>query len=185
MNVTYKGLHRELPEKLQSKLDAKFAKLSKLLERRGEREAHVIVKEERHLQHAEITIQFYDHQLVAEAADPDLFTAFSSALAKLEAQAVKQRGRWREKHRRESPPAGAASVEARVDGAGKRAAAHGGNPGPQVHRVTLERRKPITLDEAVLLMDKSRDYLVYRDAQSERMSVLVRRRDGHFDLIEC
>lgn len=184
MNVTYKGLQSELPEKIQSKLDVKFAKLSKLLERRGEREAHVIVREERHLQHAEITIQFYDHQLVAEAADPDLFAAFAGALAKLEAQAVKQRGRWREKHRREAPPAEAPPV-ARVDGAPKRTAKAPANPGPQVYRVSLERRKPITLDEAVLLMDKKRDYLVYRDAQSERMSVLVRRRDGHFDLIEC
>jgi hypothetical protein len=33
-------------------------------------------------------------------------------------------------------------------------------------------------------MDKSRDYLVYRDAKSDRVSVLVRRRDGNFDLVE-
>jgi hypothetical protein len=46
----------------------------------------------------------------------------------------------------------------------------------------------MTLDEALLEMDKNRDYLVYRDAarekQGEGLSVLVRRRDGHFDLIE-
>ena len=47
------------------------------------------------------------------------------------------------------------------------------------------RRKPITLDEALLLMDKDRDYLVYRDAERESVSILVRRRDGHFDLIEA
>ena len=37
-------------------------------------------------------------------------------------------------------------------------------------------------------MDETRDYLVYRDAdrdgQNGGLSVLVRRRDGHFDLIE-
>jgi putative sigma-54 modulation protein len=42
----------------------------------------------------------------------------------------------------------------------------------------------MTLDEAVLEMDKSRDYMVYRDAETDRISVLVRRRDGHFDLVE-
>jgi putative sigma-54 modulation protein len=50
------------------------------------------------------------------------------------------------------------------------------------------RRKPMTLDEALLEMEQNRDYLVYRDAdrdpQREGLSVLVRRRDGHFDLIE-
>jgi hypothetical protein len=33
-------------------------------------------------------------------------------------------------------------------------------------------------------MESDRDYLVYRDAQKDGISVLVRRRDGHFDLIE-
>ena len=42
----------------------------------------------------------------------------------------------------------------------------------------------MTLDEALLEMEEDRDYLVYRDADKECVSVLVRRRDGHFDLIE-
>ena len=45
-------------------------------------------------------------------------------------------------------------------------------------------RKPMTLDEAMLAMEDDRDYLVYRDAQTDRLSVLLRRKDGHFDLIE-
>src|SRR5215831_8553353 len=102
MNVSYKGIKPKLDPKVQAKLDAKFAKLSKLLEQRGEREAHVIVTQERHLHRAEITIQFYDHQLVAEGSDADLFTAVSAALLKLDKQALKQRDRWREKHRRDN-----------------------------------------------------------------------------------
>jgi hypothetical protein len=42
----------------------------------------------------------------------------------------------------------------------------------------------MTLEEAMLEMGENRDYLVYRDAERECLSVLVRRRDGHFDLIE-
>jgi putative sigma-54 modulation protein len=47
-----------------------------------------------------------------------------------------------------------------------------------------KKRKPMTLDEALLQMD-NRDYVVYRDAATDRVSVLLRRRDGHFDLIEA
>ena len=47
------------------------------------------------------------------------------------------------------------------------------------------RRKPMTLEEAVLEMDGDRNYMVYRDAESDRVQVLVKRRDGHFDLIEA
>ena len=174
MNVSYKGLKQELVPRIQAKLDAKFAKLSKLLEQRGEREAHVIVSHERRMHRAEITIQFYDHQLVGEGVDADLLTALSAALLKIEKQAVKQRGKWREKHRREAPLPNPEPAEAAA------------TPAQRVFRVNHNgRRKPITLDEAVLLMDKDRDYLVYRDAEKECVSVLVRRRDGHFDLIEA
>ena len=39
-------------------------------------------------------------------------------------------------------------------------------------------------EEAMLVLDDKRDYVVYQDTDTERTSVLVRRRDGHFDLIE-
>src|SRR5215467_14504043 len=105
MNVSYKGIKPKLDPKVQAKLDAKFAKISKLLERRGEREAHVVITQERHLHNAEITIQFYDHQLVAVGSDGDVVNALTTALDKLEKQAVKQRGKWREKVRRKEAQA--------------------------------------------------------------------------------
>jgi hypothetical protein len=42
----------------------------------------------------------------------------------------------------------------------------------------------MTLEEALLEID-DRDYIVYRDAETDRLSMLVRRRDGNFDLIEA
>src|SRR5262249_30498914 len=141
-----------------------------------EREAHVMITTERHLHKAEITVQFYDHSLVGLGSDADLFTAMIAAIEKLEKQAVKQRHKWIEKKRRangaapeneEEPQPAAAAPEGR-----------------KIFRVTHhERRKPMTLEEALLEMD-DRDYVVYRDADKECVSVLVRRRDGNFDLIE-
>jgi putative sigma-54 modulation protein len=57
--------------------------------------------------------------------------------------------------------------------------------GKQVFRINhSDGRKPMTLEEAMLEMEASQDYLVYRDAQTDRVTVLMRRSDGHFDLIE-
>ncbi len=183
MKVTYTGIRHELPPKIQQKLDVKFAKLSKLLDGRGEREAHVIVSQERHLYRAEITVRFYDHPLVGIGSDADLFNALSSAVTKLEGQAVKARAKWRVKHRHKDAPNKTAAAAGANPG--------GANPGSQnptgkrVFRVnSLDLRKPMTLDEALLEMDHTRDYLAYHDAEREGLSVLVRRRDGHFDLIE-
>ena len=41
----------------------------------------------------------------------------------------------------------------------------------------------LTLDEAMLEIDQ-RPYIVYRDAEKDSISVLIRRADGHFDLVE-
>ncbi|MGH9595108.1 MAG: ribosome hibernation-promoting factor, HPF/YfiA family, partial [Bryobacteraceae bacterium] len=163
-----------LPPKIQAKLDAKFAKLAKLLDGRGEREAHVIVTQERHLYRAEVTLQFYDHQLVSVGSDTDLFTALSETLDKLDKQAIKQRSKWREKSRHKEAPR--KSAKERAEPA---PAETGGAPAKRVFRVNhTVGRKPITLDEAVMEMEKDRDYLVYRDTEREGLSVLVRRRDG-------
>ena len=58
-------------------------------------------------------------------------------------------------------------------------------PAPQLiyHVDQHKKSKPMTLDEALIEVE-NRDYLVYRDAGSDQISVLVRRRDGHFDLVE-
>jgi putative sigma-54 modulation protein len=198
MNITYRGIAQQLAAPLQKKLEAKFGKLSKLLERRGEKEAHVAITTERHLHNAEITLQFYDHQLVGEGSDADLYTAMSVALGKLEKQAVNQRGKWREKARRNNGTARKPEAAEPAETApAKSTSGKGAKPVPvaarpianasaqRVFRVNhLNRRKPMTLDEAMMEMESGREYMVYRDSDRECVSVLVRRRDGNFDLIE-
>jgi putative sigma-54 modulation protein len=184
MKVAYKGIPPKLSAAIQKKLDARFAKLGKLLDGRGERGAHVVVVQERHLYCAEVTLHFYDHELVGKGSDVDLLNALAQALGKLETQAVKTKGKWREKHRRQDAPKKDAGKAADRDTA-SRAEPNDASDARKVFRVNgVGRRKPMTLDEAVLEMDSTRDYLVYRDTQREGVSVLVRRRDGNFDLIE-
>ena len=177
MKVSYKGIHHDLPTKVQEKLDAKFQKLSRLLDGpRGERSAHVVLTQERHLNKAEITLRFYDHQLIGIGMDGDIFNAMTGAIENLEKQALKQRTRWRAKARRQTPPKLAASAAPEAPAA---------PPKPRIFRVrTHERRKPMTLDEAMLQMEDGRGYLAFRDPGRDSVSMLVRRPDGHFDLIE-
>jgi hypothetical protein len=43
----------------------------------------------------------------------------------------------------------------------------------------------MTLEEAMLAMEDGRDYLVYRDADTDRLQILIRRSDGAVDLVEA
>jgi putative sigma-54 modulation protein len=157
------------------KIESQFEKVGKLLDGRDEREAHVILSHERHLHRAEISVNYHNHPLVCLGENADLFTAIHSAVGKLEKQAIKVRAKWRDNKR---VPRKAAAEEA--------AAPAGEAEEKKVFRINHHQRsKPMTLEEAMLEMDKDRDYLVYRDAETERLAVLVRRRDGHFDLVEA
>jgi putative sigma-54 modulation protein len=183
MNVSYRGIKKDLSPKMQSHLDAKFAKLSKLLEKKGEKEAHVVVTSENRTHKAEITMQFYGHPLVGIESNADLFTALNGALDKLDKQAVKTCAKYRSKVR------GTSAAKKTANGAGELvgvvASSENAKVAQRVFRVNHhDERKPMTLEEALLEMDKTRDYVVYRDADKECLSVLVRRRDGNFDLIE-
>ncbi|MCS7026061.1 MAG: ribosome-associated translation inhibitor RaiA [Bryobacteraceae bacterium] len=196
MKVIYTGSAQLSPAQ-QKKVDAKLAKLGKLLDRRGEKEVHVILNTERHLQRAEITTHYYDHPLVGMHNDSDAFVAISGAIEKLEKQILKLREKWRDTKR--SPDAKAWKVvaageeakstapvqKAKVKATAKAKATPPADGDRRVFRVNYSRRKPMTLEEAMIELDGDRDYLVYRDAESDRVNVLVKRRDGHFDLIEA
>jgi len=184
MKITYTGRKVELAPAELKKLEARFAKIGKLLDGKREAETHVILSLERHLHQAEATVNYYGHQLAGEGSSTDLFTAIHSAAEKLEKQSVKARTKWRDNRRapRESASeaeAEAAPLEAEVE------AEAAATPESRVHRVDHhKKRKPMTVEEAVLEMEK-REYVVYRDASTDRVSVLLRRRDGNFDLIEA
>lgn len=184
MKITYTGRQVELLPAQLKKLEARFSKIGKLLDGKRECEAHVILSLERHLHHSEVTVNYFNHQLVGLGSSSDLFTAIHSAAEKLEKQAVKARTKWRDTKRTPRKEQ-AAAVAAEPEPAAEPEAEVEATPVQQVHRVNHhQKRKPMTLDEALMEMEKDRDYLVYRDAQTDRVSVLVRRRDGGFDLVE-
>ena len=179
MKITFTGRQVELAPAQLKKLEARFAKVGKLLDGREQTEAHVILSLERHLHQAEITVNYHNHSLVGEGSNADLFTAIHAAVEKLEKQAIKVRAKWRDTQR--TPRRETAATQAPEPAAA---------PEPEIERRVFrvnhhQRRKPMTLEEALLEMEKGGDYLVYRDAESDRVAVLMRRRDGKFDLVEA
>jgi len=193
MRLIVSGKTKDFTPELEEKFTSKITKLSKFIERRGEREAHVSHQIERRLHKVQVIINFYDHSLVGEGADTDLDTAMCQAIEKLEKQIVHMRGRWRDTHRdakvvRETKEGwdGGAAASAEVEQAQPaKARANGRGGKPKIFRVNYqEDRKPMTLEEAVLEMENEQHYVVFRDADHDCLSVLVRRADGNYDLIE-
>lgn len=181
MKITFTGKQQSLTPVQERKLATRFAKLSKMIERRGERDAQMVLNTERHLHHAEIRVHYYDHPLVGAGSATDQFTAMMDAVEKLEKQVVKLRARWRDtkrtaegKNEAPSAPSATAKVKAKAPEPRKKVARAAAKP----------NGKPMTAAEAMLMMDEEQDYLVFSDSETQKKSVLVRRRDGGIDVVE-
>jgi ribosomal subunit interface protein len=192
MKLTFSGKTKEFTPEIEQKLGKKLAKLSKFLETRGEREAHVSHRLERHLHKVQVSVNFYDHMLVGEGADSDLDIALCDAVEKIEKQIVNARERWRDTHR--DPAAVRSSKEQWESNGGvaearesdTRSKRSEGTAKPRIFRVNYqEGRKPMTVEEAMLeALEDREEYVVFRNVDRDCLSVLVRRPDGNFDLIE-
>ncbi len=192
MKLIYSGKTKEFTPELEEKVTAKLGKLGKIVEQRGERDIHLTHHLERQIHKVELVMNFYDHGLVGEGADADLPTALNHAFENLEKQVLKVRGRWRDNHRdakavRSSKESWeeTASPDGSAEPVRQTKTANGPARQPKIFRVNYnDGHKPMTVEEALLEMGDRVDYVVYRDSDRDCLSVLVRRPDGNFDLIE-
>jgi putative sigma-54 modulation protein len=186
MNVAYTGKLEKLYPAQTEKLEVKLAKLAKMLDGRGERQARVILSSKRGQYTVEVTVNYMDHSLVGICKGADQFVAITGAIDKLETQVLKLRAKRREPNK--GPKADWKDEEAPaapvVKAAPKKAESLNGTTG-KVFRVNPKAgRKPMTVDEAKLELENEGDYVVFTDARKDCVCVLMRRADGNFDLIQ-
>ena len=102
MKITFTGKQDKLTASQERKLALAFGRLSKHLDRRGEKVAQVILNTERHLKQAEVRMNYYGHAIIGQGADTDQFTSVMEAVNNIEKQVLKNREKWRE-GKRETP----------------------------------------------------------------------------------
>jgi putative sigma-54 modulation protein len=136
--------------------------------------AHVTVATDKHRQIAEVSIRSKHLDLTAQEASSDLGASLSTVMDRLSRQVQRHLGRLRERKRD-------GRDRARVAGGSERRRG-------RATTVVKSRRapvKPMTLEEAAQEVGgRGEGVVVFRDATTERMSVLFRRRDGRLGLIE-
>ena len=80
MRITFTGKQEKLAPTQERKLATAFARLSKLIERNGEKAAQVALSSQRHRQMAEVRVNFYDQTMIGEGKGADQFTALMEAV---------------------------------------------------------------------------------------------------------
>ncbi len=179
MRIEYTGRQTDVPNELRALAEKKLHKLSRVLH--GITDAHVVLAADKRRHIAEVSVCSPQLVLAATEASADPGNSLASVIEKLTRQAQRQMGK-RQQRKRRGPPKGTSrwqkgAAEAVPEAAGERST-----------RIVRSRRfvaKPMTVEEAALEIGASGEgLLVFRNAGTERVSVLFRRRDGHLGLIE-
>jgi putative sigma-54 modulation protein len=176
MRFEYTGRHVEVSPAIRKHVEEHFKKLDHVLNNSAT-STHVIIAVEKNRHIGEIIVHWRDHTLTAKDINVDMYMALTRAISKIE----KQASRLKQK-----------SID-RKQGA-RRTAAVAPEPGghleatPRPARIIAARRdtvKPMTAEEAALALAAETDqFVVFRDADTNRVGVLYKRKDGNFGLIE-
>ena len=176
MTFEYTGRHVDVTPAIRRHVEEQFRKLDNIFNGTEPR-VHVIVEVEKNRQIGEIIVYWRDHTLTAKDTNADMYMALTRAVDKIEKQALKLKKRIidRKQHARKT------SVDApNPDGQLE------ATP-PPVRIITARRYsvKPMTAEEAALdLSGRTDQFVVFRDADTNRLGVLYKRQDGNFGLIE-
>ena len=175
MEFEFTGRHVEITPAIQRLARKELEKLGRILDSAPMR-AHIILTSEKYRQCTEIIVYWRDSVFAGQAQNNDLSQSISAAAGKVQKQVLRLKEKFKAKKRKRVSVKGAASETAPPETSQ--------NP----FRIIPARRyrvKPMTPEEAATLVQDSADhFIVFRDAETNKVGVLYKRKDRNFGLIE-
>lgn len=177
MKIDYVARHSRLDDKTREFADKKLGKAIKFLEEPIE--VRVVLDETKHLKSVDIHASHRFGSLQATEQTDTFKDAIQLAADKIEKQARRSRQKAKGKKRRNHKPrAEDWPIEVLAPDSIK------ASEGPRIVDSIRLPIKPMELEEAALELEHSdNQFVVFRDAESGRVSVLYRRRDENYGLI--
>ncbi|MBN8229192.1 ribosome-associated translation inhibitor RaiA [Corallococcus macrosporus] len=206
LNITFRqfGASDSLKEYAREKVD----RVNRLLDRAGE--AHVVLSLERHLHHADITIHSGAWILRGREKSDDMYASIDLAMDKIERQLRRYRDKLKSHHGKEkvhhrqdlvnnlkvrhdvfevhdgeeaAEPSSPAALQAAPAAEAPQKVTESGVA--RLVRTTHLAIQSLSVDDAVMQMNlMNNDFYVFQNQQSQALSIVYRRKEGGFGLIE-
>lgn len=175
MKYEYTGRHIEVTPALRTHVENHFKKLDHLFGTNNAK-AHVIIEVEKGRHRSEIIVKWREQVLTANSIVSDMYKSLTKTIEKIEKQASKLKNKVIDKKQRAKKiSAIAAKNEEVVPESDK----------PRIINSSRYAIKPMTDEEAIIrLNSEENQFLVFRDADTERISVIYKRKDGNYGLIQ-
>ena len=172
MNIAFAFKNFEPSDHLKKYASRRFEKLGRFIHKTENVEMSVNLSVDKFRHKAEVQIAGDNFNLGATEQSEDMYATVDMVLDKLEAQIKKHSEKLKEKRRNAGQTLEMPSFEGRE------------------RSIIGEDKfvpKPMFLDEAAMQLEQITDenLLVYLDAETNRVNVLYRRKDGDFGLIDA
>jgi putative sigma-54 modulation protein len=182
MNIEFVGRNFQIDDRVRQFTEEKLGKVTKFLAEPVEIRVTLTEEKYRHIVDLHVSHKLAVLQSTEETAgNGEMYDAINAAVDKLEKQARRSRKKLTDRKRRgarngELVPAWPMNVL-------ERGSIGGGNE-PRIIKSSNLEIKPMSLEEAALQLDSSKnDFLVFRDAANDQVSVLYKRKDANYGLI--
>jgi len=188
MRLELRGHHVDVTPAIKRLVDSKLTKLERLLNSSA-LSAQTILTLEKHRHRADITLHTRGEKFLHGVGTSDNWeAALNAAIEKIEQQVQKVKTRWTSRKQRvkgaliaavELPPE-QVPVD-RLVASAQRLRTHM----PRILKATRQAIKPMSVADAARQVDVDRDgVIVFRDVETETISVLYRRPNGELTLVE-
>jgi putative sigma-54 modulation protein len=177
VNLILSGRGVQLDDRLRQYATDKLSRVERFFDRIIKMEVELLREptsrvSDRH--RVEVTVKTPRETLRAHGEGVDHFAAIDIAADRLETQVKRFKSRLRDHAHRQNGAERLASNGQEPD-----------EPGPQIERLRRQASKPITAEEAVIeLDDNGLTFLLFTDAITMRASVVYRRANGTYGVIE-
>jgi len=173
ISVTFRNAEGETWQK--EYVEERLQKLKKYID--NPVDARVILSVEKFRNTAEINLMANGLNVNGKEEDKDMHLAIDNAIEKIERQLKKRKEKVR----------GFKTNPSRNGESGEESAVEEGEESPDAKVVETRKvvLKPMSIDDAVLEMETTKNrFVIYRDSSTENVSVIYRREDGKFALME-
>ncbi|MCD7807842.1 MAG: ribosome-associated translation inhibitor RaiA [Erysipelotrichaceae bacterium] len=174
MKVNIRGKNLTVTQDIETRVKKKLAILDKYFIMSDNVEAKVLIRDYPVGQKIEVTIPTEYVLLRAEVVDDDVFNALDQVIDKLEGQIRKYKTRLSRKSKDNKLAFNIASIQPLDD-----------EEEDVIVKTKTISPKPMDMEEAIMQMELiGHTFFVYKDTETDQVSVVYKRHDGDYGLIE-
>ncbi|HYI09674.1 MAG TPA: ribosome-associated translation inhibitor RaiA [Thermoanaerobaculia bacterium] len=183
MATEISGRNYEIPPDVRDLVEKKLAKIQeKLFD--DVIDVRVVLQVEKYRNICEILIKGKEHDVKSvQESDESMQDAVNSALDHIKRQAQKNRSKLRDHHRNDGSKPGISEWNVQVLEPGQ-LREETEERAPRIVKTNSIAIRPMSIEEAALRLDDSKnEFIVFRDIDTDRVSVIYKRRDNNLGLI--